>query len=173
MHLYMSNNLLNALLLLFIPTYTQLILSTTGLERCFLEIGVQCRLPNLAFGHSGDVEGYSFKTEFAKKCSYLHVLDILAKLTERGSEDFSMKSFYNKKFMLPFKLSASPNNMDSATREKVQQSNITPVSNQRRLFLKFAENTSYTITVSVIYFQHRSIKINREKKVFKSFDIDQ
>ena len=91
----------------------------------------------------------------------------------KGTEDFTMKNFYSKKFMLPFKLSASPNNLDAATREKVQQNNMTPVSNQRRLFLKFDTNTSYTITVSVIYFQHRSIKINKEKKVFKSFDIDQ
>ena len=60
-------------------------LCPSGLERAFLEVGVQTRLPNLAFGHSGDVEGYSFQTEFAKKCSYLHVLDLLAKLTEQGT----------------------------------------------------------------------------------------
>ena len=130
-------------------------------------------MPNLAFGHSGDVEGYSFKTEFAKKCSYLHVLDTLSKLTEAGSEDFSMDNFYEKKFFLPFKLSASINNYDMATRERVQQNPINPISSQRKLFMKFSTNLSYTLRVSVIYFQHRSIKIDKNKRCYKSFDIDQ
>ena len=122
---------------------------------------------------TGDVEGYSFHNDSAKKCSYLHVIDTLAKLTENGTEDFSLKSFYAKKFFLPFRLSATVNNYDAATNEKLQQAPINPVSNQRKLFLKFERNTQYAIRVSVIYFQHRSIKINGEKRVFKSFDIDQ
>ena len=145
----------------------------TGLERVFLEVGVQTRLPNLAFGHSGDVEGYSFHNSFAKKASYLHVLDTLSKLTEAGSEDFTLENFLEKKFFLPFKLSASINNYDVATRERVQQNPINPISNQRKLFLKFEANLAYTLRASIVYFQHRSIKIDKFKKCYKSFDIDQ
>ena len=103
----------------------------------------------------------------------MHVLDTLAKLTQNGSEDFTLNDFLKKKFFLPFRLSANINNYDSATNEQIQQSPINPVSNQRKLYLKFESNTEYTIRVSVIYFQHRSIKIDKEKRVYKSFDIDQ
>ena len=119
------------------------------------------------------MEGYAFHNESARRCSYLHVLDTLAKLNEHGTEDFSLKNFYDKKFFLPFRLSATLNNYDAATSEYIQQAPINPISNQRKLFLKFGSNTTYTIRVSVVYFQFRSIAIDNQKRVYKSFDIDQ
>ena len=144
-----------------------------NLERAFIECGVQTRIPSIPYGHSGDVEGYSFLNDHATKCSYLHVIDTLSKLTEKGTEDFSLDAFKNKKFFLPFKLTPSVSNYDSATNERIQQNNINPVSNQTKLYLKFKSNTSYVIRVSMIYFQHRSLKIDGQKRVFKSFDVDQ
>ena len=119
------------------------------------------------------MEGFSFKDDYATKCSYLHVLDTLCKLTEHGTEDFSLKAFTTKKFILPFKLSPSINSLDAVTNESVQQNSINPVSNQRKLYLKFKTNTTYAIRVSCIYVQHRSICIDKNLRVFKDFDLDQ
>ena len=44
---------------------------------------------------------------------------------------------------------------------------------QKRLFLKFSENTSYAVRVSVVYFQHRSVKIDGLRRCWKSYDLDQ
>ena len=148
-------------------------LESHNLERAFIECSLQTRIPSIAFGHSGDVEGYAFHDDYATKCSYLHVLDTLAKLTESGTEDFSLETFKTKKFFLPFNLSPSLSNYDSVTSEKIQQNSINPVSSQRKLYLKFKSNLTYTIRVSVIYFQHRSLKVDGLKHVYKSFDVDQ
>ena len=173
-----------------------------NLERAFLSCSVQTRIPSIPYGHSGkhglsnyfimhkmasthcnthkllitlpgDVEGFSFADDYATKCSYLHVLDTMGKLTEHGTEDFSLESFKTKKFILPFKLSPSINSLDSVTTEMVQQNSVNPISNQRKLYLKFKSNTTYAIRVSCLYFQHRSIAIDQNKRVFKSYDLDQ
>ena len=122
---------------------------------------------------SGDIEGYIFTDDWAKKCSYLHVLESLHMLTETGPEDFTMDNFYKKKFFLPFRLSHSINHYDPVTQERVQQGAISPLSRQRRLFLKFESNLTYVLRVSVIYFQHRSIKVSDDLKIFKNYDVDQ
>ena len=119
------------------------------------------------------MEGYVFTDDWAKKCSYLHVLESLHMLTEVGPEDFTLNTFYNKKFFLPFKLSHSINHFDPVTAEKVQQNSISPLSRQKRLFLKFSENLGYALRVSVIYFQHRSLKVTEDLKIFKNYDVDQ
>ena len=144
-----------------------------GLVRCFLECGPYQKIPNIAFGHSGDIEGYNFTSDYATKCSYLHVLDSLGKLNEKGFEDFSLKNFYGKKFFLPFSLSPSINHWDANTNEKIQQNSINPVTNERKLFLKFSSNLTYAIRIRVIYFQHRNIKIDASKRVWKDYDLDQ
>ena len=118
-------------------------------------------------------EGYNFSTSYAKKCSYLHVLDTLSKLNEKGSEDFTLDNSYTKKFFLPFHLTPSLNSYDAATNEQVQQNAISPMSNQRKLYLKFDRNLEYAIRISAIFFQHRSIKIDAAKRVFKDYDVDQ
>ena len=144
-----------------------------GLERAFLEVGIQTRVPNTPDGNSGDVEGYNLKTRNNQIFSYQQVCQDLGKLTENGTEDFSFEAFMSKKFFLTFNLSGCLNSYDSATRENIQQAPINNISNQKKLFLRFNSNTSYAIRISMLYFQHRSIRVNNEKLATKSFDVDQ
>jgi len=122
---------------------------------------------------TGDVEGFAFQDDYAAKCSYLHVLDTLSKLNEKGTEDFSFETFMKKKFILPFKLSPSVNHLDASLAENIQQNSVNPLSNQRKLYLKFKNNLTYAVRVSVLYFQHRSLKVDGSKRLFKNYDVDQ
>ena len=62
------------------------------------------KIPQIASGHSGDIDGYSFEDDWSKKCSYMQILDYLGKLNERGTKDLSKESFFRDNFFLPFKV---------------------------------------------------------------------
>jgi hypothetical protein len=141
------------------------------LERAFLECGMTVKTPSLAFGHSGSPEGYYFNSDWARKCSYLHILDSLGKLNEFGSADLSKKAYYRDKFFMIFRTSPSINNYSPRDSNFIQQAHY---SNPKSiLYLKFAAETTYTIRVTVLYSQSRSLTIDKDRLTFKDYDLDQ
>ena len=132
-----------------------------------MDIGLGVRIPSIALGHSGDIEGYNFSNDWYKKCSYYHALTTMGKINDRGTHDYSQQTFMDKKFMLPFCMSQSINILDQPTGEKVQQSNIVGNSDRRVLYLKFKNELTHTLKVTCIYLQHRSLCVDNQRRVFK------
>ena len=91
----------------------------------------------------------------------------MGKINEKGTKDYDLNTFMTKKFMLPFSMSQSINIFDETTAQTVQQSNIQGNSDRRILYLKFKTELTYTMKLTAIYLQHRSLNIDSERRVFK------
>ena len=137
------------------------------LQRAFLDLGMNVRIPCLPLGNSGDLEGYDFSSEWSTKLSYIHAITTLGKLTDRGSGEISQNTFLEKKFILPFQLTQSINILDQKTNEKVIQANAVTSSDQKILYLKFKNELTKTLKITCIFLQHRSIACDSQRRVFK------
>ena len=113
------------------------------LKSCFLEVGLDLKLPSCPGGGLGDTSGYNFENQSRTRASYFTAMELLGKISEDGC-DIDINRWQDSHFCLPFKISPELRDYGPDVGEKILQKPM--IQNSRySLFLEFESPTTYVI----------------------------